>query len=178
MNRKIRITFLVISTPLVLFTASCTGLQTLPIEKPASRSEPVSKGEPAKKGGAASKGEPANRAEKVFRDPFSRVYAVPFKDFHPKLNDALQKLAREKTGNAFQVTLLGSSQVSFRGTLRERSEGTPFSVSLVTKAVNSGKTRLEITPISNAWGAASEEREAVSRLFRFLETETGFKPIE
>ncbi len=78
-------------------------------------------------------------AEKPKGDPFSRVYAVPFKDFHPKLNQALQKYAREKPGNSFQVTRLGSDLVIIQGSYQKEPNQARLSVVITTKPPGLGK---------------------------------------
>jgi hypothetical protein len=118
-------------------------------------------------------------AEKTKGDPFSRVYAVPFKDFHPKLNQALQKYAREKPGNSFQVTRLGSDLVIIRGLYQKEPNQARLPVVIMTKPVGVEKSRLEIKP-SAGQGNTSLGLIVTSagELFKIVEKETGFLPAE
>ena len=116
---------------------------------------------------------------KPWRDPFSRVYAVPFRDFHPKLNGALQNYAHENSGNSFQVARLGSDLVILRGVYQKGPRRGRIPVVIMTKPVGPGKTRLEIKPSPSPSGASSESREEVAgALFQIIERETGFRPAD
>ena len=119
------------------------------------------------------------RPEKPKGDPFSRVYAVPFKEFHPKLNQALQKYAKEKPGNSFQVARLGSDLVIIRGLYQKEPNQARLPVVITTRPVRPEKTRLEIKPPANHPDASSAVIEAAAgELFQIIEKETGFIPRE
>jgi hypothetical protein len=118
-------------------------------------------------------------AEKPKGDPFSRVYAVPFKDFHPKLNQALQKYAREKPGNSFQVTRLGSDLVIIHGSYQKEPNQARLTVVITTKPAGLEKTRLEIKPAASQGGTSLGLITAsAGELFQIVEKETGFIPGE
>ena len=118
-------------------------------------------------------------AEKPKGDPFSRVYAVPFKDFHPKLNQALQKYAREKPGNSFQVTRLGSDLVIIRGSYQKEPNQARLTVVITSKPSGLEKTSLEIKPAASQGGASPGPITATAgELFQIVEKETGFLPVE
>ena len=117
--------------------------------------------------------------EKSKGDPFSRVYAVPLKDFHPRLNQALQKYSKENPGNSFQVTRLGSDLVIIRGFYQKESNQARLSVVIMTKPVGAGKSRLEIKPSANQGGAfPGLDVASAGELFQIVEKETGFLPVE
>lgn len=117
--------------------------------------------------------------EKPKGDPFSRVYAVSFKDFHPKLNQALQKYAREKPGNSFQVTRLGSDLVIIRGFYQKEPNQARLPVVIMTKPAGPEKSRLEIKPSSGQRGAfPGLDVASAGELFQIVERETGFLPVE
>jgi hypothetical protein len=118
-------------------------------------------------------------AEKPKVDPFSRVYAVPFKDFHPKLNQALQKYAREKPGNSFQVTRLGSDLVIIRGSYQKEPNQARLTVVITTRPAGSERTTLEIKPSAGQGGTSPGLVVAsAGELFQIVEKETGFLPVE
>ena len=117
--------------------------------------------------------------EKSKGDPFSRVYAVPFKDFHPKLNQALQRYAKEKPGNSFQVARLGSDLVIIRGLYQKESDQERLLVVITTRPVSPEKTRLEIKPSASQPDASLASIEvAAGELFQIIEKETGFVPAD
>lgn len=117
------------------------------------------------------------RSEKPKGDPFSRVYAVPFKDFHPKLNQALQKYAKENAGNSFQVARLGSDLVIIRGWYQRDPNQARSLVVITTRPVKVEKTRLEIKPSASHPDASPASIEAAAgSLFQIIEKETGFIP--
>ncbi len=117
--------------------------------------------------------------EKPKGDPFSRVYVVPFRDFHPKLNQALQKYAKEKPGNSFQVTRLGSDLVIFRGLYQKEPNQARLPVVIMTKPAGPEKSRLEIKPSSGQGGSSLRLIvTSAGELFQIVEKETGFLPVE
>ena len=117
--------------------------------------------------------------EKPKGDPFSRVYAVSLKDFHPRLNQALQKYAKEKPGNSFQVTRLGSDLVIIRGFYQKEPNQARLPVVIMTKPAGPEKSRLEIKPSSSQGGTSLEFIVTSAReLFQIVEKETGFLPVE
>ena len=117
------------------------------------------------------------RPEKPKGDPFSRVYAVPFKDFHPKLNQALQKYAKENPGNSFQVTRLGNDLVVIRGLYQKEPNLARSLVVITTRPITTEKTRLEIKPSSShPFTSQASIQEAAGSLFQVIEKETGLTP--
>jgi hypothetical protein len=117
--------------------------------------------------------------EKPKGDPFSRVYAVPFKDFHPKLNQALQKYAKEKPGNSFQVTRLGSDLVIIHGSYQMEPNQTRLSVVIKTRPAGAERTSLEIKPSASQRGTSHGHIVAsAGELFQIIEKETGFMPAD
>lgn len=117
--------------------------------------------------------------EKPKGDPFSRVYAVPFKDFHPKLNQALQKYAKEKPGNSFQVARLGSDLIIIRGLYQKEPNQARLPVVITTKPLGPDKTSVEIKSAASQGGTSSGFIVAsVGELFQIIEKETGFLPAE
>ena len=117
--------------------------------------------------------------EKPKRDPFSRVYPVPFRDFHPKLNQALQKYAKEKPGNSFQVARLGSDSVVIRGFFQKEPNQTRFPLVIIARPTGSDKSNLEIKPSASQGGTSLGPLEAsADELFRIIERETGFIPAK
>ncbi len=117
--------------------------------------------------------------EKPKGDPFSRVYAVPFKDFHPKLNQALQKYAKEKPGNSFQVARLASDLVIIRGLYQKEPNQARLPVVITTKPLGSHKTSVQIKSAASQEGPSSGSIVAsVGELFQIIEKETGFLPGE
>jgi hypothetical protein len=108
-------------------------------------------------------------------DPFSRVYPVPLKDFHPSLNQALQKYAREKPGNTFQVVRLGNDMVVIRGYFQKEPQQGRLPVVITSKPGGPDRTRLEINPSA---GQSGLSEAAAGELFQIIEKETGLTPVE
>lgn len=117
--------------------------------------------------------------EKAPRDPFSRIYSVPFNNFHPKLNQALQKYAREKPGNVFQVARLGNDSVVIRGVYQGEPTRDRLPVSITAKPIGLEKTRVEIKISSSVSGASLSSLEiSAAELFQVIENEVGTLPAE
>ncbi len=108
---------------------------------------------------------------KARMDPFSRVYPVSLKDFHPSLNQALQKYAKEKPGNTFQVVRLGNDLVVIRGYFQKEPQQGRLPVVLTSKPDGAQRTRLEINPSGVPEVTAGEH-------FQIIEKETGLTPVE
>lgn len=113
-------------------------------------------------------------AEKPKGNPFFRIYPVSFKDFHPQLNQAIQKHAKEKPGNSFQMARLGSDMVVIRGAYKQGTNQERLPVVITAKPVGPQKTSLEIKPSANQSGISEA---AAGELFQIIERETGFLPI-
>ncbi len=179
MNPRDHLFGLILALTVTFGVSSCAPMKTIKSTPPASAEEKPARsaagGKPAR-AGAEEKSPRPRTVENPARDPFFRIYAVPFKDFHPRLHQALQKFAREKPGNSFQVSRLGSDGVYFRGFLL-RANNTRVSISIVTKPAGAEKTSLEIKP-STGSGSSSEAATASSDLFQAIEKETGFQSAD
>jgi len=149
MNRRTLVSPLAALFLVLLLICSCTAVRIPPGERP--------------------------EGEKPKGDPFSRVYAVPFKEFHPRLNQALQKYAGEKPGNSFQVTHLGNDQVIIRGFYQKEANQARLPIVITIKPAGPEKTHLEIKPPADQVATSDT---SVSELFKILERETGFLPAE
>jgi hypothetical protein len=108
-------------------------------------------------------------------DPFSRVYPVPLQDFHPRLNQALQKYAKEKPGNTFQVVRLGNDMVVIRGYYQKDPQQARLPVVITTKPGGEHRTKLEINPQVSQSGVPEA---TAGELFQIIEKETGWTPVE
>jgi hypothetical protein len=108
-------------------------------------------------------------------DPFSRVYPVPLKDFHPALNQALQNYAKEKPGNSFQVARLGNDMVVFRGYYQKDPQAGRLPVVITTKPDGLQRTRCEINPQASQSGVPEA---AAGELFQIIEAATGYTPVQ
>jgi hypothetical protein len=108
-------------------------------------------------------------------EPFSRVYPIPLKDFHPMLNQALQKYAQKKPGNTFQVVRLGNDMVVIRGYFQKEPQQGRLPVVITSKPGGEQRTRLEINPSA---GQPGEPKAIAGELFRIIEKETGLTPLE
>ena len=117
--------------------------------------------------------------EKPRRDPFSRAYAVPFKDFHPLVNQALQKYAQEKPGNFFQIARLGNDSFILRGFYQKDSNQVRFPVVNIVQPVGLEKTRLDIkVSPDRPWTSVDSIEAAAGELFHLIEEETALPPSE
>ncbi len=111
------------------------------------------------------------------RDPFSRTYVIPFKDFHPRLNQALQNFAKEKPGSSFQVVRLGNDSVILHGSYQPEANQSRWPVAILAKPAGLQKTHLEIKISSSRPGDSFESSEAAaSELFQIIHRGTGFTP--
>jgi hypothetical protein len=112
-----------------------------------------------------------------YRDPFSRTYPVPFKEFHPRLNQTLQKVAREKPGSSFQIARLGNDSLVLRGSYQAEANQLRWPVNIVAKPAGPQKTHLEIRITPGRPGDSPEAIEAAAgELFQIIRRETGFTP--
>lgn len=112
---------------------------------------------------------------KAEQDPFSRTYLFPFKDFHPKLNQALQKLSRENPGNSFQIVRLGSDSVIFRGFYQKDRSQPRTPLTILVRPLESGKTKVNLEiPGLRSLASSSESPEAIGQeFFQIIEKEMG-----
>ncbi|HSR14008.1 MAG TPA: hypothetical protein VLS90_21350 [Thermodesulfobacteriota bacterium] len=141
-------------------------MKTLPETRPEAGPETTDRGAPGARVPAPEIKKPA--------DPYSRTYGIAFKDFHPRINQALQKYSRENPGNSFQVSRLGSDLVAFRGLMK--SNGSALFLAIQTSAAGSDKSRIEIRPPEGQAGPAAEKN--IARLFDSIEAELGVKASE
>jgi hypothetical protein len=106
-------------------------------------------------------------------DLFGRTYAVSFQTFHPKLNSALQQIAREQKGNSFQVLRLGSDGVVIRGLYQRHWDHARFGVSLRVVPLGPDQTRIEMQISSNRPDTSTENLAmAAGELFQIIEDRT------
>jgi len=77
-------------------------------------------------------------------DPFSRNFPVAFQDFHPKLNQVLQRYAQENPGNSFQIVRLGNDGITLRGFYREPQSRVRFPLAIVARPVDGNRSRIEV----------------------------------
>ena len=116
---------------------------------------------------------------KIGRDDFSRIYAIDFISFYPKVNSVLQDYAKKRKGNSFQVTRLGNDAVIIRGLCKGEQYQDRFSTTITVKPRGPKRTRMEIKISSGNPAASSKDLEMAAReLFQIVEKGTGIPPVE
>lgn len=114
-------------------------------------------------------------SEKIFpSDTFCRIYDLNFYDFHPKLNSFLQVYARKNKGNSFQIRLLGSAEVIWRGIYKLKNSPEIFSVEISSKPASRNKSKLEIKFLGDPSSRRAVSWERASAEF-FQAVEEGIK---
>lgn len=114
-------------------------------------------------------------SEKIFPpDTFCRIYDLNFYDFHAKLNSFLQEYARKNKGNSFQIRLLGSAEVIWRGFFKLKNSPEILSVEISSKPARGNKSKLEIKFLGDPSSRRAVSWERASAEF-FRAVEEGMK---
>lgn len=162
---------------------SCGTIQIVPKDQPPKEQVQGEK-TPAEKMPPKATPEGESRQGKSFLDKiyekisppdtFARTYPLDFGLFYPKANSALQDYARNRKGNSFQISRIGSDAVVLRGVYLRGGTKERYVSTLTIKPAGSQKSLLEIKFDPSGGNSTSPNpEEAAKELFQIIEKAAG-----